>query len=73
MRMHAVPSMLSFALLIGIAASPVTACELEQEAASHRAVTAFLTEQGRAATSTPLPRLVRRSALNGPSSWEAIV
>ena len=53
MHMHTVPSMLSFALLIGIAASPVTACELEQEAASHRAVMAFLTERGRAATSTP--------------------
>jgi hypothetical protein len=48
----------SFALLIGIAASPVTACELEQKAASHRTVTAFLTEHGRAATSTPLPQLV---------------
>jgi hypothetical protein len=58
MRMHAVPPMLSFALLIGIAASPVTACELEQKAASHRTVTAFLTEHGRAATSTPLPQLV---------------
>ena len=44
MRIHAVPPMLSFALLIGIAASPVTACQLEQKAASHRTVTAFLTE-----------------------------
>jgi hypothetical protein len=58
MRMHAVPPMLSFALLIGIAVSPVTACELEQKATSHRTVTAFLTEHGRAATSTPLPQLV---------------
>ena len=58
MRIHSVPPMFSFALLIGIAASPVTACELEQEAASHRTVTAFLTEHGRAATFTPLPQLV---------------
>ena len=46
MRMHPVPSMLSFALLIGIAASPVAARELEQKA-SYRTVTAFLTEHGR--------------------------
>ena len=58
MRMQAVPLMLSFALLIGIGASPIAACELEQKAASHRTVTAFLTEHGRAATSTPLPELV---------------
>ena len=57
MRMHPVPSMLSFALLIGIAASPVAARELEQKA-SYRTVTAFLTEHGRAATSTPRPQLV---------------
>jgi hypothetical protein len=41
MRMHAVLPMLSSALLIGIAALPVTACELEQKAATHRTVTAF--------------------------------
>jgi hypothetical protein len=58
MRIHFVPPMFSFALLIGIAALPATACELEQKAASHRTVTAFLTEHGRAATSTPLPQLV---------------
>ena len=51
MRIHFVPPMFSFALLIGIAALPATA-------ASHRTVTAFLTEHGRAATSTPLPQLV---------------
>jgi hypothetical protein len=32
MRMHAVLPMLSFALLIGIAALPASACELEQKA-----------------------------------------
>ncbi len=58
MRMHVVPPMLSLVLLIGIAGSSVTACELEQRAASHRTVTAFLTEHGRAANSTPLPQLV---------------
>ena len=58
MRIHFVSPMFSFALLIGIAALPVTACKLEQNAASHRAVTAFLTERGRAPTSTPLPQLV---------------
>jgi hypothetical protein len=40
MRIHFVPPMFSFALLIGIAALPATACELEQKAASHRTVTA---------------------------------
>jgi hypothetical protein len=58
MRTHAVLPTLSFALLIGVAASPVSACELEQRAALHRTVTAFLTEHGRAANSTPLPQLV---------------
>ena len=41
MRIHFVPPMFSFALLIGIAALPATACELEQKAASHRTVTRF--------------------------------
>ena len=73
MRMHAVPPMLSFALLIGIAASPVTACELEQKAASHRTVTAFLTEHGKAATSThfhslSLARLMVQPAQRMPSA-----
>jgi len=58
MRMNAVLPVLSFALLIGIAASPVIACELEQKAAAHRTVTALLTEHGQAANSTPLPQLV---------------
>lgn len=58
MRMHAVLPMLSFALLIGIAARPVTAYELEPKAAPHRTVMAFLTEHGRTANSTPLPQLV---------------
>jgi hypothetical protein len=57
MCIHAV-LLMSFALLIGSATLPATACELEQTAASHRMVTAFLTEHSRAAISTPLPRLI---------------
>jgi hypothetical protein len=57
MRMHAVLPMLSFGLSIGIATLPATACELEQKAASHHTVTAFLSKQSRTATSTPLPQL----------------
>ena len=51
-----------FALLIGSAALPARGCELEQTAASHRMVTAFLTEHSRAASSTPLPRLIACTA-----------
>ena len=56
MRMHAVLPMF-FALLIGIAVLPAAAYELEQKAASHRTVTAFLTQHGRATPST-FPRPV---------------
>ena len=56
MRMHAVLPMF-FALLIGIAVLPAAACELKQNAASHRTVTAFLTQHGRATPST-FPRPV---------------
>jgi hypothetical protein len=47
-----------FAILIGIPTLPAAACELEQAAASHPTVIAFLAEHGRATASTPLPRLV---------------
>jgi hypothetical protein len=57
MRLYAVLPIF-FALLIGSAALPACACELEQTAASHRTVTAFLTEHSRAAISTQLPRLI---------------
>jgi len=57
MRMYAaMPTIVT--LLIGIAALPGAACELEQKTTSHRTVIAFLTEHSRAAISTPLPRLV---------------
>ena len=56
MRMHAVLPML-FALLIGIAVLPAAACELEQKAASHLTVTAFLTQDSRAVPSA-FPRPV---------------
>jgi hypothetical protein len=56
MRMHAVLPMF-FALLLGIAVLPAAACELEQKAASHRTVTAFLNQHSRATAST-LPRPV---------------
>jgi hypothetical protein len=56
MRMHAVLPMF-FALSIGIAVLPAAAYELEQKAASHRTVTAFLTQHGRATPST-FPRPV---------------
>jgi hypothetical protein len=45
-------------LFVGIAVLPAAACELEQKAASHRTVTAFLTQHASAAASTPLTRLV---------------
>jgi hypothetical protein len=56
MRMHAVLPML-FALLIGVAILPAAARELEQKAASHGTVTAFLSQPGRAAPSV-FPRPV---------------
>ena len=56
MRMYAALPTLSFALLIGIAALPAAACELEQNAASHLTFTAFLSEHGRTAISTPRPQ-----------------
>jgi hypothetical protein len=57
MRMYGVLPIL-VTLLIGIAALPTAARELEQKVASHHTVIAFLTERSRAAISTPLPRLV---------------
>ena len=57
MRLHGVSPMLLI-LLVGIAVLPAAACELEQKAASHRTVTAFLTQHASAAASTPLTRLV---------------
>ena len=71
MRMQAVPLMLSFALLIGSGASPIAACELEQKAASHRTVMAFLTGHYREATSTPVPRLVACKADGSPCAEDA--
>ncbi len=71
MRMHTVLPMLYFALLIGITASPAAACELEQKAASHRTVMAFLTDHNRAATSTPVPRLVACKADGSPCAEDA--
>ena len=56
MPMRAVLPMF-FALLVGVAVLPAAACELEQKAASHRTVTAFLTRQGRA-TAPALSRAV---------------
>jgi hypothetical protein len=56
MRMQAILAMF-VALWVGIAVLPAAACELEQKAASHRTVTAFLTQHGRATAST-LPRSV---------------
>jgi hypothetical protein len=47
-----------FAILIGIATLPAAACELEQVAASHPTVIAFLAERSRANASTPLRQLV---------------
>ena len=55
MPMHSVLPML-FALLVG-GLLPAVAGELEQKAASHRTVTAFFTEHGRATAST-FPRPV---------------
>ena len=57
MRLHGVSPMLVI-LFVGIAVLPAAACELEQKAASHRTVTAFLTQHASAAASTPLTRLV---------------
>jgi hypothetical protein len=57
MRLYAILPIF-FALLIGSATLPANGCELEQTAASHRVVTAFLTEHSRAAISTQLPRLI---------------
>ena len=57
MHTHAVLPIF-FAVLIGSATLSASACELEQTAASHRMVTAFLTEHSRAAISTQLPRLI---------------
>jgi hypothetical protein len=48
--------------LIGIAALPAAACELEQALASHPTVIAFLAEHGRANASTPLRQLVACTA-----------
>jgi hypothetical protein len=71
MRIHAVLPMLSFGLSIGTATLPAIACELEQKAASHRTVMAFLTGHYREATSTPVPRLVACKADGSPCAEDA--